>query len=452
MTFRYSVILAAAMTITACASSSNSGKRASTPPPPPPPPAAEYPAEEPEVAASRGLGDYSAFPAPAAGRQNVDSAAPDKDYLPFIDVAIDREAVEAEYGDMLQDRYTRIQVVTIKPDAYDQQSLIDGSRDTSVDRRNYDDESRGWLSRMMGSRSVTRTLIAEFDVSQPNISATKALFSASFKSNRQEGESWSTNESISVYATPYFKVNANTTIEARFRMQLADERENVAPANVLSALTTAANAISPTSALLTYFSAPRMEVASNFLNSSVSTLFGQSITEESVSAFSVKTWTGRPIIIMRAELPDARNIKDTDDNGAVGAWAVYLDEPIPSIFSSTPGYDVDGNDAADFSDVTAGEIFAFKLGEDITVYDYIFSRLDLADRISDLNATGNVDVAHLICTRIERGLAEVGLTSIDAAAGVWAAAESDQFTRAASAILKNPETCSAAELWVRNNG
>ena len=434
MTFRYSVILAAAMTITACASSSNSRKRASTPPPPPPPPAAEYPAEEPEVAASRGLGDYSAIPAPAAGRQNVDSAAPDKDYLPFIDVAIDREAVEAEYGDMLQDRYTRIQVVTIKPDAYDQQSLIDGSRDTSVDRRNYDDESRGWLSRMMGSRSVTRTLIAEFDVSQPNISATKALFSASFKSNRQEGESWSTNESISVYATPYFKVNANTTIEARFRMQLADERENVAPANVLSALTTAANAISPTSALADLFLC-----AAHGGCFKLPQLLGLNSVwsidhRGSVSAFSVKTWTGRPIIIMRAELPDARNIKDTDDNGAVGAWAVYLDQPIPSIFSSTPGYDIDGNDAADFSDVTAGEIFAFKLGEDITVYDYIFSRLDLADRISDLNATGNVDVAHLICTGSSVAWPRSAWTSIDAAAGVWAAAESDQFTRAASAI------------------
>ncbi|MEO1473548.1 MAG: hypothetical protein AAFS03_06350, partial [Pseudomonadota bacterium] len=231
-----------------------------------------------------------------------------KDYLPYIDVALNEAAVYAEFGSALQDRYTRIQIVTLAPNAYDTQGLIDGTRKQTLETRNYKDESRGWISRFMGAKSVTRTLVAEFDIAQPDIKATEALFSASFSSNRQEGESWSTNESIALYATPYFKVGANTTIEAKFRMQLSDQRERVASSNVLAALTSAATAIAPASVLVTTFTAPRIQEASNFLDNSVSTLFGQSITEESVSAFSVQSWSEQPIIVIDAQLPDNGNI------------------------------------------------------------------------------------------------------------------------------------------------
>ena len=462
---RSSAIIAIVLTISACASAPEQDKTGSTQTPPTLPPVTTEartpthtrslppPEDEPEEAYYEEYSMMEDLPAPAAGRRvPVTSTVPAKDYLPFIDVAIYDSAIFAERGAKLQDRYTRIQIVTLKPDAFDVDGIIEGTRKETTDTRNYDRESRNWLSRMMGSRAVTRTLVAEFNVTQPRVTATEALFSASFKSSRQEGESWSTNESIAVYATPYFKVNANTTIEAKFRLQLADERENVAPSNVLSALTTAASAIAPSSVLLTHFTAPRMEVASNFLNSAVSTLFGQTITEQSVSAFSIKTWTDQPILVVSAALPDARNIKDTDERGAVGSWAVYLDEPIPSVFTSDEGYDSEGYDAPDFSRVTAGDILAFKIGEDLTIYDYIFSRLDLADRVTDVNTTLNANTARLICTRIERGLSEIGFNSYDSAAGAWAAAESDQFTQNASALLHDPATCDAAARWASLEG
>ncbi|MEO0721310.1 MAG: hypothetical protein AAFY43_04100 [Pseudomonadota bacterium] len=366
-----------------------------------------------------------------------------KDYLPYIDVALNEAAVYAEFGSALQDRYTRIQIVTLAPNAYDTQGLIDGTRKQTLETRNYKDESRGWISRFMGAKSVTRTLVAEFDIAQPDIKATEALFSASFSSNRQEGESWSTNESIALYATPYFKVGANTTIEAKFRMQLSDQRERVASSNVLAALTSAATAIAPASVLVTTFTAPRIQEASNFLDNSVSTLFGQSITEESVSAFSVQSWSEQPIIVIDAQLPDNGNITNTDGRGAAGRWAVFLDEPIPSILSSST---VDGF-TPDFTDVTSGDVLAFKVGEDLTMYDYVFSRLDLADRITNLNMSGDEDVARLICARIDRGLSEIGFNSYDSAAGVWAAAQSDQFTRVAALRLLSPDSCDAMKRW-----
>ena len=387
-------------------------------------------------------GAPSPTPRRSTGRA-VSNAKPAKDYLPFIDVAIDENALYSEYGLMLQDRYTRIQIVTLKPDAYDIEGVSSGTRKEPVDARNYNKESRNWLSRMMGSRNVTRTLIAEFDVTKPDIKATKALFSATFSSDSKEGESWTTNESIALYATPYFKVGPNTTIEARFRLQLSDEKESSASANVMGALTTAANLIAPTSTLVTYFNAPLMMEASNFLNNSTSTLFGQSITEQSVSAFSVKAWSDKPILVVSAQLPDTDDIKDTRGKGAIGQWAVYLDQPIPSIFTAG----VSDAGFPDYTGVTSGDILAFDVGEDLTVYDYVFSRLDLADRISYLNNTADPDVAGLICNRIERGLSEIGFTSYDAAAAVWAASVSDQFNGNAKAAFQGENTCEAMIRW-----
>ena len=91
-----------------------------------------------------------------AATRAVEAAKPAKDYLPFIDVAIDESAVQAEYGAMLQDRYTRIQIVTLKPDAYDIDAVSAGRKKKDTDTRNYKEESRNWLSRMMNSRAEKR--------------------------------------------------------------------------------------------------------------------------------------------------------------------------------------------------------------------------------------------------------------------------------------------------------
>ena len=92
------------------------------------------------------------------------------------------------------------------------------------------------------------------------------------------------------------------------------------------------------------------------------------------------------------------------------------------------------------------------MGEDLTVYDYIFSRLDLADRIATLNDTGDADTARLICSRIERGMSEIGFTSFDSAAAVWAASASDQFHSGAQAALQQEGLCQAMDLWHEMGG
>ena len=219
----------------------------------------------------------------------------------------------------------------------------------------------------------------------------------------------------------------------------------------MNALQTAANLIAPTSALVTFFNAPAMLQASNFLNTQSTSLFGQSITEESTGAFAIKSWTPDPILIIRAELPPAANIKNTQKKEGIGKWVVYLEPPISSVFTANAfDKDDDGipdDGAPDFKGVSSADILSFNVGTDLRIYDYIFSRLELSDQITSLNETGDVDTARLICSRISRGLSAVGFTTFDAAAGVWAASESDQFTATARAALQAPDTCSAMQLW-----
>ena len=248
-----------------------------------------------------------------------------------------------------------------------------------------------------------------------------------------------------VYAAPYFKVSSNTMIEGRLRMRLSDERASSAGANVMSALQTAANLIALTPALVTFPNAPARLQASNFLNTQPTSLFGQSITEESTSAFAIKSWTPDPILIIRAELRPAANFKNTQKKEGIGKWVVYREPPIPPVFTvNTFGGD-DG--APDFEGVSPADILSFNVAAVLRVYDYIFSRLELSDQITSLNETGDVNTARLICSRISRGLSAVGFTTFDAAAGVWAASESDQFTAAARTALQAPETCGAMQLW-----
>ena len=444
---------------TAVASLLMLGACSSTPDAPPPPAPEPVPAPPPMPDRNAGelpdwMDDLESLPPTSAGSPGgaadvrealrSRSISPAQDFLPYIDVAIEQDVLIAGYGPQLQDRYTRIQIVTLDPDSYDIEGVAAGGRKSKDDTRNYDRESRNWFQRTLsGSRTVTRTLIAEFDISNPEIKATKALFSATFQSDNAKGEAWATNESIAVYATPYFKVSPNTTIEGRFRMQLSDERQSSAGANVMNALQTAANLIAPASALVTYFNAPAMQQASSFLNTQSTALFGQSITEQSTGAFAIRSWTVDPILIINASMPPASNIKNTSKKATVGKWAIYLDEPIPSVLTAKTY----GDGTPDFDGVSSADILAFPIGADLRVYDYIFSRLDMNDRITLLNQTADADTARTICTRISRGLAEVGFTTFDAAASVWAASESDQFTAAARAALQNPESCEAMTLW-----
>lgn len=387
--------------------------------------------------------EFSEIVTNAGGARTIERV---KDFLPFIDVAMNPQAASSQWGLPMEDHYTRLKIETLNPKATDMAGTASGAYTNREADRDYRKESRGWLSRMMSSKTVNRTLLAEFDLSRPDVKATQALFSASFSSNRQDGESWSTDQSLALYATPWFKVSPNTTVTTKLRMQLADQRESTGgSANVLGALTNAASLIAPATPLVTYFSAPALTDASNFLDSSVSTLFGRAITEQSTGTMALKTWDQDALLVVYAAMPDARDIRKTKDRDMLGGWAVYLEEPIVSMFTRATQASEDGSaNWPDYSNVNGADILAFEMDKNLSIYTYIISNLGLSDRIADLNATGDPDLARQICNRIDRGLTgDGGFNAWDAAAGVYAAATSDMMTQLAQDVMTRADTCIA---------
>lgn len=391
--------------------------------------------------------EYSEIVTAAGRTQTVERV---KDFLPFIDLAMNPLAASQSWGDPLEDRYTRIRIETLNPKDTDMEGTASGEYTNRTPDRDYRKESRGWLSRMMSSKTVNRTLMVEFDLVKPNVTSTQALFSASFTSNNQDGESWSTDQSIALYATPWFKVTSNSTMTTKLRMQLADQRESYgASANVLATLTNAASLMTPTAPLVTYFSAPAVTQASNFLDSSVSTLFGRAITEQTTGTMALKTWNGEPLLVVYAAMPDAKDIRKTKDRDMLGGWAIYLEAPIVSMFTSATQLDEDSyQEVPDFSGINSADVMSFEMAENMTVYSYIFIDLGLADRISDLNDSGDPELARQICNRIDRGMTEFGgFNAWDSAAAVYAAAKSDMMTQLAQEVMVQPETCDAMQRY-----
>lgn len=405
----------------------------------------------------------SEYPFEAMGRRSSNGPPPvsedrpptAQDFLPFTDIGQRPYAQQLNAtGVDMTGMYTRIRILNARSSADLERGGEAGSNagfrvaDDPRNDRNYKAESRGWLERRFGSRKITRAFIAEFDLNEPDITSSTALFSASFESDSAKGESWSTDESLSSFATPYFRVGPNTVLNATFKLKMAEEGDADVGANVVSALNTAATLIAPTSALVTSLTAPQTTAASTFLDNSVSNLFGRSIEETTTSALSLKFWSANPVFMVKLNLSDSNDIKDAENKLTAGEWAVYVDAPIASIFTGSASVGPD-----DFARLDPGAVLAFRLGEDLTVHDYIFARLDVAGRITSLNDAADMgsmsmarEEARRLCNRVSRGLAEMGLNNLDAAIAWWAMAETEQFSTLALPVLREPELCISTEL------
>jgi len=400
-------------------------------------------------------------PAKAAGPGKGSLPPTAIDFLPFTDIGQTPFAEQLQAsgnmvptGTEMIGRYTRLRIMNARTSA----DIVEGGNaDSNVDfrvaednrtKRNYKDESRGWLERRFGTHKVTRAFIVEFDVDDPDMTSSTALFASSFESDSTKGETWTTDESLSTFATPYFRVGPNSVVNATFKLKMAEEGAADVGANVVGALNTAATLIAPASTLVTTLTAPQITAASTFLDNSVTNLFGRSIEETTSSALSLRYWRPDPVFMVQLNLSGSNDIKDSENKQVAGEWAVYLDQPVISIFTGAREI----SEVA-FSRLDPGAVLAFKVGSDLTVHDYIFARLDVAGRITALNDAAEMgstslarEEARQLCNRVSRGLAEIGLNNVDAAIAWWAMAETEQFSTLSMSALRDPELCLSTEI------
>jgi len=376
-----------------------------------------------------------------------------KDFLPHIEIKA--SGIEYYTDNEFYDKYTRVFIVP------EEDLAVSQSEDGYKEPRSYDSESRSWLKRWLLGRTVSQAFVATFSLNNGETKFSSELFSLSFDSNNVEGEAWATSQSLNSIVSPYFKVGAGDTLGMKTTLNLSENNKSEVSANVVSALSTAAAAIAPQSSLVTTLSSERISKASSFLDDNVSALFDRSISESLKTDIQLEKYCQHEGFIAEITLivPDVKNIKKSDNTSKVGTWRVYLESPIDSIFTKTFINNLSCENGTqisspDFTRLQSGDILEFKIADDLTIYDFVFSRLELTDIIKVVNekskSAGSVEAkeaARSICARVERRLPELGLNTFDTAATLWAVANSDQFSETSRKLLLDENTCTTAKRW-----
>lgn len=404
---------------------------------------------------------------PSSGEPEFAERTKNKDFLPYIE--IDTWGLEYNVDGDFDDKYTRILIVPddTRAGCPEENKNLDGKcarikpEGSDTPKRNYQSESRNWFLRWLVGRTVSKAFVANFQLNGSETKLSSELFSLSFDSNNTSGETWATAQGLSAVVSPYFKINAGDTLGMQVTLSLSENSESQVSANVVTALTTAATAIAPKSSLITTLSSDRITQAATFLDENVSKLFDRSITETLDTDAQLEAYCKTKGFIAEISLnvPEVSNIRKTKNSDGVGKWFVYLESPVDSVFTKTfvntkecpKNKKLHTVAVPDFSRLQTGDILEFRVSDDLTIYDYVFSRLEMTDIIKVINDNPTTpegeEAARSICARIERRIPALGLNSYDTAATLWAVANSDQFNRDASGLLLDNKTCLSAARW-----
>lgn len=221
---------------------------------------------------------------------------------------------------------------------------------TSPGDRDYSRETRDWFSRLFWGRSYARVLQAKLTVTRSHVvTDTVTLASAAHASSGHEGESWSSQLGDRQFLTPFFRVDQGTTAQIDVSLSATKEAESSVTKNVLSIVEAGAKLAAPTGPLVTALNSDRLSQTSNFIDTAISKLFHEKIEEKSSSDFPSDAWLSPPngedvscghpyrrIATIAARFPMGKKVWTSTGYEPIGAWAIYVTEPIVSIFSDVP--------------------------------------------------------------------------------------------------------------------
>lgn len=356
--------------------------------------------------------------------------------------------------------YTRL-YADGEENTFDDVASTGGSRAPKphAERRRYSDEHRQWFRRWALGRSTSRVLTVQATLSYPPISVTVPLASASFASNRKDGESWNTEINPSRFLTPYFRVASNATLSLRADLQASSRLEGAITANVVDVLQRASALIAPQAKLVTMLNSDRINAAASYMDQSISALFGESITERSTQDFAPPEWSQAGIATLLARFPTGVQLYD-DELAGIGAWRIKASSPIASIFVESPLCDsecisVEAAAAAAFRKLSPYAVLNFALSSDTTVIQLLRSLDGFTELVAALNAAAPEramqaaarESSARLCALVSTEADRQGFNAPDVAAVVWALSRSGLLNGEGAALLLDGGTCEAARLW-----
>lgn len=337
-----------------------------------------------------------------------------------------------------------------------------GPATPSAPDRAYSDERRTWFNRFLVGRNRARILTARLVVNRANVvTQTVTLASTTHDSNRRQGESWTSELGERRFLTPFFRVDQGTTASIEIALSASARIDPDITRNLLSIIERGARLAAPKAPLVTALNASRITETSDFIDSSVSRLFGEAVAERSHNDFSAEGWYrgATPLATVAAQFPMGGHVWTGPDTRDLGEWNIRVSEPIVSIFSPTPlhadvpaadspqavcltapGKAASGNVAAvagealapqdrqgclAFMGLTPSRVLGLSVGENITLGQALRGDTGISAALQRFANAANKseaagEAAREICVLVAERAEALGLNPYDAAAAMWA--------------------------------
>jgi hypothetical protein len=389
-------------------------------------------------------GPPPAIPSPGGGR----SSAAAVDLLPMLDLT---GPTYGGTGGGQIDGYTRL--------------YIDGNvLPASAQPRVYHEEDRGFWRRLVAGRSLSRVLTVNVALSEPNVSISRPLASASHESNRTAGEVWTSELSGDRLLTPYFRLGSRTTASVQFNLSATSTLQGSVTGDVLSVIRSGVDLVAPTSSLVTSLNEQGYRDASKFVDDAISRLFGESITERSIVDVRLNNSIGNlKLAAGTAAFPDGGGRLSGGDQRTIGTWSVMMEPPIVSIFSATL-YEAPAGQAAvagcatptagparqactAFSGISPHTVLGLRVGDDVTLMQSLLADAAVQGSmkaLEDAAQNAKVGPARSLCNAVAGQAQRLGLNRFDEAAAVWAFSRAGPISSAsAQAMTRDRTVCSA---------
>ena len=387
--------------------------------------------------------------------------APRKDILPLIDFSL--PATSDSTLDYI-DTYTRIYVEDDNPPAAgSNRSTGRTPCEEGGITRCYSSEHSPWGKRLVWRQEISRVLSVKIEIKNPDTSATSTIAASSYKTLGSKGETWDTEVHGKLFLTPLFRIDNNTVLRAEATLNATSIRKDQVSGSALSVMYSAAQLLTPASALLTSFNAQDIDRASKFVSQTLSGLFSNSVTEKAAAEFASPYLGSADLGTISAHFPSGKKIYDNDIS-PIGRWKIKASPPTISVFSSVPVACGLGNEACRLdaarkalADILPSKVLNFVVGPQITMRDALMTDATLSSTLDKLRkgaatgATGEAaqsipDQARSICAQIEARANHIGLNRFDAAAVLWAFSHDPSLSEAEGRALRGASACEAARL------
>jgi hypothetical protein len=232
--------------------------------------------------------------------------------------------------------------------------------------RDYNSEKRNPIGKLFVGKADTVTVIANIIASDPTLTQAIPLYSISHVSGPNINESWSTNFTASSVQSPLFRISPNTALTIDLDAKISQDVTSQGASMAVGAITKAVSIASPTSALLTTLSSNDVKNASSAIDTAISSLASQDLSEEISLGRLIDSWTPNSFISINGcapfikltsgssnssssssssssstssdktdnACPDGKDLNQNPDIQVGGGWTLRLACPRPSAFHS----------------------------------------------------------------------------------------------------------------------